>query len=80
MAETPRELVAGDRKVSGPPSSRPAAGVLYALERPGRSVSLPLRGCRIRSFEGEEPVLHLMGWVGRWGLRGRFEDRCVNRP
>ncbi len=25
-------------------------------------------------FEGEEAVLHLMGWVGRSLLRGRFVD------
>jgi hypothetical protein len=25
-------------------------------------------------FEGEEPVLHLMGWVGRSLGRGRFVD------
>jgi hypothetical protein len=27
-----------------------------------------------RLFEGEEAVLHVMGWVGRGARRGRFVD------
>jgi hypothetical protein len=30
-----------------------------------------------RPFEGEEAVLHVMGWVGRPRRRGRFVDGCL---
>jgi hypothetical protein len=34
--QTPRELVAGDRGVSGCPSSRPVAGMHYVHEHPAQ--------------------------------------------
>src|SRR3954454_5505430 len=40
------------------------------VEREGR-----IERVRDRLFEGEEPVMHLMGWVGRVAWRGRFVDR-----
>src|SRR5436190_2818674 len=40
------------------------------VEREGRLERVP-----DRLFEGEEPVLHLMGWVGRSRSRGRFVDK-----
>ena len=30
-------------------------------------------------FEGEEAVVHLMGWVGRGAGRGRFVDGASDR-